>query len=83
MGGEYSVLVDYQSLLSNLVPLARKIIPLATSHHVIHLCNQFGHVFAGLISLPRLKSINFYQNRLKLSFFAKKYNIWSARELRR
>ena len=29
-------------------------------HPVAHLCNQFNHVFAVLISMPRFKSNNFY-----------------------
>ena len=39
---------------------------------IAHFRNQFSRVFALLSSMPRFKSINFYQNRSKLSYFAKK-----------
>ena len=53
-----------------LVNKRTKTLPLATSH-IAHLCKQFNHAFALLISMQRFKSINFYQNRPK-GFFAKK-----------
>ena len=90
----YFVLVDYQSLFANLVPLtlpqlsfsvkcrrnklqlvnkSTEILRLATSH-IAHLCNQFSHVFALLISMLflTLKSINFYQDRAKIKLFSPK-----------
>ena len=39
---------------------------------IAHFRNQFSRVFALLSSMPRFKSINFYQNRSKLSYFCKK-----------
>ena len=50
-----------------------EILPLSISH-ITHLCSQFNYVFALLmsISMPCFKSINFYQNSLKLSYFCKK-----------
>ena len=50
-----------------------KILPLATSH-IAHFCYRFRYVFAGLISMPSFKSIDFYQNRLKIKLFLKKNN---------
>ena len=35
--------------------------------HIAHLPKQFNNVFAVLISLPRFKSTNFYQNRPKIT----------------
>ena len=53
-----------------------EMLPLATSH-IAHLCNQFNHVFALLISRPRFKSINLNQNRPKIKlFWKKKYKIF-------
>ena len=44
-----------------------EILPLATSHIAIaHLCNQFNHVFALLMSMPHFKSINFIKTGLIL-----------------
>ena len=61
-GGEsHSVLVNYQSLLSNFHQL-----PLIISFSIKYSSN---HVFALLISIPRLNSINFYQNRPNIKLF--------------
>ena len=48
-----------------------KILPLATSH-IAHLCNQLNDVFALLISMPRVETINFYQNKPKFKLFLQK-----------
>ena len=42
---------------------------LPTPLHIAHLRNQFNHVFALLISLPRFTIINFYQNSPKINIF--------------
>ena len=55
-------------MIYQLVNKRTEILPLATSH-IAHLCN---YVFALLISMPHFKSINFYQNRLKIKLFLKK-----------
>ena len=47
----------------------------SSSHHphtVGPLCNQFNHVFAVLISMPRFKSNNFYQTRPKIMLLLQK-----------
>ena len=41
-------------------------------HTVAHLCNQFIHVFAVLISMPRFKSNNLYQTRSKIKLLLQK-----------
>ena len=41
-------------------------------HTVAHLCNQFNHVFAVLISTPRFKGNNFYQTRPKIKVLLQK-----------
>ena len=41
-----------------------EILPLALAY-IVHLHSQFNHVFALLISTPRLKSNNFNQNTPK------------------
>ena len=52
-----------------LVNKRTELLLLATSHITIahHLCNQFNHGFALLISMPRFKSIYFCQNRPKIT----------------
>ena len=42
-------------------------------HTVAHLGNQFNHVFAVLISMPRFKSNNLYQTRPKNKLLMQKY----------
>ena len=42
-------------------------------HTVAHLCNQFIHVFAVLISMQRFKSNNLYQTRPKVKLLLQKY----------
>ena len=47
----------------------------SSSYHpqtVAHLCNQFNHVFAVLISMPRFKSNNLYQTRPKIKLSLQK-----------
>ena len=41
-------------------------------HTVAHLCNQFNHVFAMLISMPRFKSSNLNQTRPKIKLLLQK-----------
>ena len=63
----------FYDLRQQFVNKRTKILPLATSFIAnAHLRNQFNHIFALLISMSHLKSINFYQNRPK-SYFSKKY----------
>ena len=48
-----------------------EVLPLAITC-IAHLCCQFWHVFALLISMPRFKSVNFYQNRSKIKLLLQK-----------
>ena len=41
-------------------------------HTVAHLCNQFNHVFAVLISMPRFKSNKFCKTRSKIKLLLQK-----------
>ena len=43
------------------------------SHTVGPLCNQFNHVFAVVISMPRFKSNNLYQTRPKIMLLLQKH----------
>ena len=54
-------------LVYQFVKEGTQILPFATSH-IPHLCNQFNHVFALLISMPRFERINSYQNSPKKTF---------------
>ena len=66
-------------MIYHLVNKRTEILGISTSH-VVDLCNQFNHVFAQLVSMPR---INFYQNRPKMKLFLqKKYKIFERRRLR-
>ena len=59
-------------MIYQLVNKRTTILPLATSHIAIaHLCIQFNHGFVLLISMPRFKSINFYQDtgKAKIKLF--------------
>ena len=52
-----------------------EVLPLAIAHYphtVTHLCNQFNHVFAVLISMPRFESNNLYQTRPKIKVLLEK-----------
>ena len=49
-------------MIYQLVNLKTEVLPLATSHIIPHLCNQFYHVLALLIYMLRFKIRNFYQN---------------------
>ena len=54
--------------------------------HLPHLCNQLNHVSARLISMSRIKSINFYKIGPKMSFFCTDRNTdrdYYARTFRR
>ena len=53
-------------MIYQLVNKRAEILSLATSHFPIYATSKFNHVFAQLISVPRFKSINFYQNRPKI-----------------
>ena len=56
-----------------------EILPLATSHLAIaHLCNQFNHVFALLISIPDSRALTFIKIGLNLSYFAKNFKIFES-----
>ena len=58
---------------SQLVNKRTEILAVATSNKT-HLCNYYNDVFAMLISMPRFKCINFYENSPKIMlFFPKKY----------
>ena len=41
-------------------------------HTVAHFCNQFNHVFAALISMPRFKSNKFCKTRFKIKLLLQK-----------
>ena len=59
-------LVDYEIYISISL---KKLYRSSFSYHphtVAHLCNQFIHVFAVLISMPRFKRNNLYQTRPKI-----------------
>ena len=60
-------------MIYQLVNKRTEILPLATSHAAIsHLCTQFYHVCALLISKQRFESINSYQNKFKIKLFLQK-----------
>ena len=52
-------------MIYQIVNERTKILVIATSH-IADLCNQYNHVFALLLFMPRFSSINFYQNGLKI-----------------
>ena len=58
-------------MIYQLVNTRTKILPLDSSH-ITQLCDQFNHVFAPLISMPRFENIKFYQNRLKIKLVLQK-----------
>ena len=64
-------------MIHQLVNKRAEILLLATSH-IAHLRNQFSSVFALLISMPRSKSINIYQNRPKIKLFSQKTTKFSS-----
>ena len=56
----------------NSIPIATEILSLAISHTAIsHLCNQFNHVYALLISAT-FQNQKFCQNKPKLKLFLQK-----------
>ena len=55
-------------IIYQLVNNRTAILPLPTSD-IAHLCNWYNYAFALLISMPRFKSITFYQNRSKIKLF--------------
>ena len=68
-------------MIYQLANTRTEILPLATFHIAIaHLRKQFNDIFALLISMHVLKSVNFHQNMgLKFSYFCKKkYKFSSA-----
>ena len=47
-------------------------------HTVAHLCNQFNHVFAVLISMPRFKSNKFCKTRSKIKLLLQNLRMLGA-----
>ena len=64
--------IELQSLMiDQLVNKRSKILPALAIFHKADLSNQFSH-FAQPILMPRFKSINFHQNRPKITLFLQK-----------
>ena len=69
-------------MICQLVNKRTKILAIATSP-IANVCNYYNHVFTLLISMPRFKSINFYQNWPKFKLFLQtKYKIFERYWLR-
>ena len=63
----------WNSKIYRLVDRRTEILPLAT-FHIARLFNQFNHVFALLVSMPRFKSIKFYLNRPKIKLILQQHS---------
>ena len=65
-------LVVYELYISIGLKKSYRLSSIFYPHTVAHLCNQFNHVFAVLISMPRFKSNKFCKTRSKISYYRKK-----------
>ena len=65
-------------MIYQLVNKRTEILAIATSH-INHLCNYYGiMIFCTANFMPRINSIDFYQNRPKIVIFAKKIKIFES-----
>ena len=63
-------------MIYKLVYKKTEILPFIATFHIDLLRNLFNHVFALLISMPRLKAITFIKIGLKSSYICKKYKLF-------
>ena len=65
-------LVVYELYISIGLKKSYRLSSIFYPHTVAHLCNQFNHVFAVLISMPRFKSNKFCKTRSKIKLLLQK-----------